>query len=387
MADKPAPGEKSSISADWFMRGALTRIGDAFDRLTGRKWTPSSSIATSELVERLKKLLDAEKKEVPGKGFVVPHNIKLKVQWDKFSTDSEQTIERVQNELTVAAADYINDNLYYTLAPLHLEIKSDYFTDGVKLYSSFGELKEDQGDAELNVTVPAFTLQQAGIQLDPLKSAPFELSVIFTTAGGRQFDRRLEVTPGKPISIGRMGGNALMIDDPSISKTHASLTVDAEGNMTVADTASTNGTFVNGERIAYGKAVPVGAEDKLKVGSVKLAMELRRREISVEEEAAEEEEAMVSPEGLEFKIRSNAGDRSETPEQHTETAVETGSEETTGTTKTAVLPIPESSGIDLKTPIIIDPEELAEHTRTSVDVKPEAPAKTEPEEKESPAHD
>src|SRR5690349_2653561 len=70
MANKPVSG-KSSISADWFMRGALTRIGDAFDRITGRKWTPSSSIATSELIERLKKLLDSEKKEVQGKGFVV----------------------------------------------------------------------------------------------------------------------------------------------------------------------------------------------------------------------------------------------------------------------------------------------------------------------------
>src|SRR3954468_16449747 len=120
MTDKPAP-KQSSISADWLMRGVLTRIGDTLDRFTGRRWTPSSSIATSELIERLKKLLDAEKKEVTGKGFVVPHNIKLKMQWDKFSTDSEGSIERVKDELLVAAADYINDNLYYTLAPLHLE--------------------------------------------------------------------------------------------------------------------------------------------------------------------------------------------------------------------------------------------------------------------------
>src|SRR3954469_24729309 len=192
MAEK-SPVSNNKGSADWFLHGALTRIGDTLDRFTGRRWTPSSSIATSELIERLKKLLDAEKKEVPGKGFVVPHNIKLKMQWDKFSTDSEQTMDRVQNELMVAAADYINDNLYYTLAPLHLEIKSDYFTEGVKLYASFGELNEDQTEAELNVTVPAFALEDAGISLDEPAGTPFELLASFTTAGGRHVDRRIAV--------------------------------------------------------------------------------------------------------------------------------------------------------------------------------------------------
>ena len=48
---------KPKFSADWLFRGALTRIGDTFDRFTGRKWIPSSSLATSELIERIKKVL------------------------------------------------------------------------------------------------------------------------------------------------------------------------------------------------------------------------------------------------------------------------------------------------------------------------------------------
>src|SRR5258708_2348044 len=125
MTEKP-PVSKKAFSADWFLRGALTKIGDTFDRLTGRRWVPSSSLARRELMDRIKKLPDAGEKDVQGKGKVAPHNIKLKIQWDKFSTDAEAALRRLQNELLTATADHINDSLYYTYAPLAIEVKPDY---------------------------------------------------------------------------------------------------------------------------------------------------------------------------------------------------------------------------------------------------------------------
>src|SRR4028119_1765285 len=100
---------KKSFSPDWLVRGVLSKLGETFDRLTGRNWKPSSSLATSELIERLKKLLDSEVKDTDGKGRFVPHNIKLKMQWDKFSTDAEDALKKLQNELLTAAIDHIND--------------------------------------------------------------------------------------------------------------------------------------------------------------------------------------------------------------------------------------------------------------------------------------
>jgi hypothetical protein len=38
---------KKGISADWLVRGVLTKIGDIVDRLTGRRYKPSSSLATA----------------------------------------------------------------------------------------------------------------------------------------------------------------------------------------------------------------------------------------------------------------------------------------------------------------------------------------------------
>jgi len=111
MTEEAKPSNKK-FSPDWFMRGALTRIGDSFDRLTGRKWVPSSSLAASALIERIKKLLDSEAIEVEGKGKVVPHHIQLKMQWDQVSDDSEDALKRLQTELMVATVDHINDSLY-----------------------------------------------------------------------------------------------------------------------------------------------------------------------------------------------------------------------------------------------------------------------------------
>src|SRR5215470_5954306 len=116
MAENKSPTK--GITPDWLVRGILTKIGDTFDRLTGRGWKPSSGLATSELIERLKALLDAEVREdKPGCKFI-PHNIKLTMQWDKFSTDSEKDLRKLEAEMLSAVVDHINDKRYFTHAPL-----------------------------------------------------------------------------------------------------------------------------------------------------------------------------------------------------------------------------------------------------------------------------
>lgn len=271
MADNK-PVTKQAFSADWFLRGALTRIGDTFDRFTGRKWTPSSSLATSELVERMKKLLDAESREIEGKGILVPHNIKLKVQWDKFASDSDVALATLENELLVAAADHINDKLYYTKAPLTVEVKPDYFTEGVKLFVSFERFADEESDAHLDLTLPGIGNRDTPIPM-PAETAEKHVFIARFAANGSRRDRRLEIPGGSRLSVGRTSANDLVIEDPSISKTHASIVVDASANISVADTGSTNGTFINGERIAYGKAVPVKRNDWVKFGMVDVLFE------------------------------------------------------------------------------------------------------------------
>jgi hypothetical protein len=276
MPDKSETSKKS-ITPDWLVQGALTRIGDMVDKLTGRSWKPASSLATSGLIERLKMLLDAEiKRDADGRAFV-PHNIKLKMQWDKFATDSDDGLRKLENELLTAAVDHISDRRYYTYAPLSIEAKPDYFTEGVKLFVSFDTFHEEGGERELNVTIPATNLSHlippstsnhpADEASAPLLSKGGELVVSFDIGRGR-VEKRFALEQGKRLSVGRTKENDVAIDHTSVSKLHASLLLNAEGMLVIADTGSTNGTYLNDERIAYGKAIEIFADDKVKFGAI-----------------------------------------------------------------------------------------------------------------------
>lgn len=277
MPDKSETSKKS-ITPDWLVQGALTRIGDMVDKLTGRSWKPADSLATSGLIERLKMLLDAEiKRDADGRAFV-PHNIKLKMQWDKFATDSDDGLRKLENELLTAAVDHISDRRYYTYAPLSIEAKPDYFTEGVKLFVSFDTFHEEGGERELNVTIPATHLSHLIPDASttpaeaPLLNQGRELVVSFDIGRGR-VEKRFALEQGKRLSVGRTKENDVAIDHTSVSKMHASLLLNSEGKLVIADTGSTNGTYLNDERIAYGKAIEIFAGDKVKFGAIDVSLD------------------------------------------------------------------------------------------------------------------
>jgi pSer/pThr/pTyr-binding forkhead associated (FHA) protein len=269
MSDNNLNNKKKSHTPDWFVQGILSKIGDIFDKLTGRGWQGTSTLATSELSEKLKQILDSEVKDLGTKGKFVPHNIKLKMQWNKFSTDSDESMKKLEYELLTAAVDHINDRLYHTYKPLKIEVKPDYFTEGIKFFASFGEFDEEEREVEVNVTAPQLNVQNLIPQ--KVEEVPEGESVIADfTVGGKRKTVELKFAGGKRVGVGRTKENDLCIEDHSISKVHAALVLNSEGQLMVADTGSTNGTFINESRIAYGRAFVIGEGDKVKFGTVEV---------------------------------------------------------------------------------------------------------------------
>jgi S-DNA-T family DNA segregation ATPase FtsK/SpoIIIE len=64
--------------------------------------------------------------------------------------------------------------------------------------------------------------------------------------------------------IGRDPENRLVLDDPKVSRRHATVTARAAGAVVVDDHESLNGTWVNGERISGACALRAG--DRLRIG-------------------------------------------------------------------------------------------------------------------------
>lgn len=84
---------------------------------------------------------------------------------------------------------------------------------------------------------------------------------------GPDAGRRLEL--GVEIAIGREDAD-LVLQDPEVSRRHAVLRRSGE-SVVVEDLDSTNGTFVNGERIQG--PITVGASDQVRVGRTTLEIE------------------------------------------------------------------------------------------------------------------
>lgn len=81
--------------------------------------------------------------------------------------------------------------------------------------------------------------------------------------------RRFELGSGE-LTVGRGGGCSVVLDDTYVSQLHARLYV-ADGQWMVADLGSTNGTWLNGERV--GGIRPMGRGDHLALGGVVLELQ------------------------------------------------------------------------------------------------------------------
>jgi pSer/pThr/pTyr-binding forkhead associated (FHA) protein len=66
------------------------------------------------------------------------------------------------------------------------------------------------------------------------------------------------------VTVGRGMGCEMVVQDMSVSRTHARLAPLPDGRLRVTDLGSVNGTFVNDERVTAGA---VGDGDRLRLGA------------------------------------------------------------------------------------------------------------------------
>jgi pSer/pThr/pTyr-binding forkhead associated (FHA) protein len=93
---------------------------------------------------------------------------------------------------------------------------------------------------------------------------------VLNTADDADAPFRFRILPGTIKTIGRSTGADFIVEAPLVSRVHCRLTAGAS-ELEVTDLDSTNGTFVNGERVAERRTLRTG--DRLGVGRVELLVQ------------------------------------------------------------------------------------------------------------------
>lgn len=251
------------------LRRVLEGMGGVVDRKLGRTVEPRSGLTTSQLIERMKRRIDERVRDEGKKGRVAPHHLVLKVEWGTHSEAPPEILDDLKNECLAAAIDHINDHRYRTLAPVDVEAEVDIFTTGISVDPTFGEFEKDlrrQDEearaAKLGVPIPGAAPPMPDIEVIARITLPQgtrEIPLIFKPGGKR-------------LNVGRASDNELTLNDASVSKIHGALLMTAEGSLLVADTGSTNGTYLNGRRIAYGESRVIEDGDVVGFGDVEVRL-------------------------------------------------------------------------------------------------------------------
>jgi hypothetical protein len=266
---KETPKKREEALVERLLRRMFEGVGSVVDRGLGRVIDSKSGLTTTMLIERMKRLIDERARNEGRKGRIVPHLLKLRIEWGTHSEAPPEIIQELEHEVLAAAIDHINDNRYRTLAPVKVETEVDIFITGIVVDPTFGEFEEElkqQDEAKRKA-------EELGDPLIP-KAATHQSDVVITArAHFRDTTRQKDLAfkpGGRRLSVGRGTDNDLCLNDTSVSKIHAALLMNREGTLMVSDTGSTNGTFINGRRIAYGEARQIEEGDVVSFGDIEV---------------------------------------------------------------------------------------------------------------------
>ncbi|HEX4438593.1 MAG TPA: FHA domain-containing protein [Thermoanaerobaculia bacterium] len=135
-----------------------------------------------------------------------------------------------------------------------------------------GALGDDARRPRIIRTVPRFGysfLAPARTERSPHVEAPSRSGLVYRVVWGR---REITLEDGGNL-IGRDREAIVWIDDESVSRRHARISVDPDG-ASIEDLGSKNGTYVDGRKIRG--VVPLAARDSVRIGPATLLLRVVR---------------------------------------------------------------------------------------------------------------
>lgn len=225
---------------DTFIRRVLEKLGGTLDAKIGDDGLRQLGLKLATLAQRAVE----EAHRVEGDRRVAPHAVTLVLPFQLHSelgdTGRTELVEIVASVLE----SHIRDRRFVTLAPVKISVGSDLFRDSPSV--------------------------RAGFEEAPVSGSSAQAKTLRITDG---YGRELYSGPvgnGAVVRVGRARDNTLPIEDSSISKYHATISVSADGAITVQDLGSTNGTFYEGRPVHA--PTPVASGAKVTFGEVLISV-------------------------------------------------------------------------------------------------------------------
>jgi pSer/pThr/pTyr-binding forkhead associated (FHA) protein len=121
-----------------------------------------------------------------------------------------------------------------------------------------------------------------------------ELTIVSETG---QSVRKIELSPGTSLQIGRARECDIRVATPTVSRHHAEVAA-GESGWTFRDLGSTHGSFVNGERVGE---VPVSPGLRVRIGPIRLEFDNLASRIGRElDRLLEEDDSRAGPARIEI---------------------------------------------------------------------------------------
>src|SRR5437879_444815 len=179
----------------------------------------------------------------------------------------EQYRRTLEQDLSEAVLGAARDRNYTLLAfpTVEIERDDDLPPGGMRVPAARGGASDDEASPDAKALVAVESGHTMVLDREKLlREKPRAPKAAITVREGD--DRRDIVLGSEPLAIGRDPQNDITLDDRRVSRKHAEIRLRL-GRYTLYDLQSTNGTYVNGRRVAE---VVLSDGDRLSIGGVEL---------------------------------------------------------------------------------------------------------------------
>lgn len=260
MADK---NESVFDKAEGLARRLLEKLGAKVDNQLGSSGHSTlSAREIGDLAAQIERAIDVNlRPDKDGTKRVAPNRFTVLFVYEAATNFSPQFLDTLAKELTAAVYEFINNRRYETRGPIEVTARGDMFTKATTIKVSFSG-ERDTADAQARPAAREANAKPV------LRSAR---AVVLQGDDGRAFRLNLK-SDGGPAYIGRTGGNAVWLDDASVSRLHCSIALRGNGEVVIADLGSANGTYVNDQLLDEKRARPLQVGDWVTVGDFNLTV-------------------------------------------------------------------------------------------------------------------